>query len=412
MKALFKHLSAITQGEPGSVANHTRSSSRNISSPFVSTTLLAVLLGVPQVPIMGSGKAIAQNASCPAGTTPETIQFNASDSLQDLTQIYNIAGIRTVLSFTEEVPGQVIDRTESRIDGGVYGGLAGPNLRLNIGPGKPPETGNLSPGSATLTITFAQPVTLASPLTLLDVDQQGERDSGRFFRDIATVSAASNNANVPVTLQALGSFTQVSGNIASGVTENSFPDQGEGNVSVTPQGAVDQINIVYTPDTSQARGQDQTIGLAPFTICAPGNAGTIGDTVYQDTNGDGTQNPGEAGIPGINLTLINPGPDGQFGTGDDTTQTTTTDNNGNYSFPVPAGNYRVTVDNPPGGLTPTQTPPQTIVVGAGQNFDTADFGFSPAPTGSIGDTVYRDNNNNNVQDEGDTGIPGVQVTLT
>ncbi|AFY57075.1 putative collagen-binding protein [Rivularia sp. PCC 7116] len=413
MKALFKHLSSITQGEPGSVANNTRLSSRNISSPFLSTTLLAVLLGVPQIPIMSSGKAIAQNAaSCPAGTTPETIQFNASDSLQDLTQIYSIGGIRTVLSFIEEVPNRVIDRTESRIDGGVYGGLQGPNLRLNIGPGKPPETGNLAPGSATLTITFAQPVTLASPLTLLDVDQEGERDSGRFFRDIATVTAANNNSNVAVNLQALGSFTQVSGNTASGTTENSLPDQGQGNVSVTPQGAVDQINITYTPDTSQQRGQDQTIGLAPFTICAPGDAGTIGDTVYQDLNGDGTQNPGEAGIPGINLTLINPGPDGQFGTPDDTTETTTTDNNGRYNFPVPAGNYRVTVDNPPQGFSPTQTPPQTIVVAAGQNFDTADFGFLPQQIGSIGDTVYRDNNNNNVQDEGDTGIPGVQVTLT
>ncbi|MBV6625675.1 MAG: carboxypeptidase regulatory-like domain-containing protein [Rivularia sp. (in: Bacteria)] len=413
MKALFKHLSAITQGEPGSVANNTTLSSRNISNPFLSTTLLAVLLGVPQVPIMGSGKAIAQNAaSCPAGTTPETIQFNASDSLQDLTQVYSIGGIRTVLSFTEEVPGEVIDRTESRIDGGVYGGLTGPNLRLNIGPGKPPETGNLAPGSATLTITFAQPITLASPLTLLDVDQEGERDNGRFFRDITTVTAANNNSNVPVNLQALGSFTQVSGNTASGQTENSLPDRGEGNVAVTPQGAVDQINIVYTPDTSQPRGQDQTIGLAPFTICAPGNAGTIGDTVYQDTNGDGTQNPGEAGIPGINLTLINPGPDGQFGTPDDTTETTTTDNNGRYNFPVTAGNYRVTVDNPPQGFSPTQTPPQTIVVAAGQNFDTADFGFVPQQLGSIGDTVYRDNNNNNVQDEGDTGIPGVTVTLT
>jgi hypothetical protein len=416
MKALFKHLSVITQGEPASVANNTKVSSKNISSPFVSTTLLAVLLGVPQVPMMGGGKAMAQNAaSCPAGTAPETIQFQPSDSLPSLELQYNIGGINIVLNITEEVPNEVIDRTESRFDGGVYGGLQGPNLRLNIGPGKPPETGNLSPGSATVTINFAQPVTLASPLTLLDVDQQGEQDNRRFFRDIVTVNAANNNSNVPVNLQAPGPFTRVSGNTAIGQTGNSFSDQSQANVSVIPQGAVDQISILYTPDTSQSRGQDQTIGLAPFTICAPVNAATIGDTVYRDTNGDGTQNEGEEGIGGINLVLTNPGTDGQFGTPDDTTETTTTDNNGRYNFPVTPGNYRVTVSNPPEGLNPTQTPPETIVVAAGQNFDTADFGFSPqgsVGTGSLGDTVYRDNNNNNVQDEGDVGIGGVPITLT
>ena len=126
MKALFKHLSAITQGEPGTVANNTSYSTKKISTPFVSTTLLTVLLSVPQVPILGGGKAMAQNAaSCPAGTAPETVQFSASDSLQDLTQQYNIGGVNTVLSLSEEVPNQVIDRTESRFDGGVYGGLQG-----------------------------------------------------------------------------------------------------------------------------------------------------------------------------------------------------------------------------------------------------------------------------------------------
>jgi len=35
---------------------------------------------------------------------------------------------------------------------------------------------------------------------------------------------------------------------------------------------------------------------------------TIGDTVYYDLNGDGVQNPGEAGIPGVTveLTYVDP----------------------------------------------------------------------------------------------------------
>ncbi|MGB3636751.1 MAG: SdrD B-like domain-containing protein [Rivularia sp. (in: cyanobacteria)] len=413
MKALFKHLSAITQGEPGSVANKTSVSSKNISTPFLSTTLLAVLLGVPQIPIIGSGKAVAQNAaSCPAGTAPATVRLRLSDNLSDLTQEYNIGGIRTTFTLSEEVPGQVIDRTESRVSNDTYGGTPGNDLRLNIGPGKPPETGNLAPGSATLTITFGQSVTLASPLTLLDVDRNGPRDNNRIFQDVVTVTAANNNSDVSVNLQALGPFTRISGNTALGQIDNSFPDNGDANVSVTPGGDVDQIRIVYQPGTEFGPpGQDQTIGLAPFTICAPQQAATIGDTVYRDNNNNNVQDDGEPGIAGVNLTATGAGPDGQFGTPDDTTQTTTTDNNGIYNFPVTAGNYRVIVDNPPAGLTPTQTPPQTIVVAAGENFDTADFGFSPQETGSIGDTVYTDQNSNNVQDDGEAGREGVTVTL-
>jgi uncharacterized protein (DUF2141 family) len=416
MKALFKHLSAITPGEPGSVANHTSSPHKNIDRSFLSTSLLAMLLGIPQVAIIGGEKAFAQTTgSCPAGTAPATVQLRLSDNLSDLTQEYNIGGIRTIFTLTEEFPGQVIDRTESRVSSDTYGGTPGNDLRLNIGPGKPPETGNLAPGSATLTITFGQSVTLASPLTLLDVDRDGERDFNRTFQDVVTVTASDNNSDVPVNLQALGPFTRISGNTAFGQVDNSFPDVGNANVSVTPGGAVDQIRIEYQPGREFGQpGQDQTIGLAPFTICAPNvQTATIGDTVYRDTNGDGTQNPGEEGIGGINLTLTGAGTDGEFGTDDDTTQTTTTNDNGNYSFPnIPAGNYRVIVDNPPDGLTATQTPPQTIVVGAGENFDTADFGFSPSTVGSIGDTVYTDANNNNVQDAGETGIEGATVTLT
>ncbi len=414
MKALFKHLSAITKGEPGTKMAIALPSFN--SKPFVSTTLFTLLFSIPQLPLIGDGKAMAQTgASCPAGTAPETVRLRLSDNLSDLTQEYNIGGIRTVFTLTEEVPGRVIDTTESGVNSDTYGGTPGNDLRINIGPGKPPETGNLAPGSATLTITFAQSVTLASPLTLLDVDRNGppERDSGRIFQDRVTVTASDNNSNVPVNLQALGRFTQISGNTAFGIVDNSFPENGDANVSVTPGGAVDQIRILYTPGTEYGPpGQDQTIGLAPFTICAPVNAATIGDTVYRDTNGNSTQDPGEEGIAGVNLTLTNPGADGVFGTPDDTTETTTTNQNGIYSFPVTAGNYRVTVSNPPDGLAPTQTPPGTIVVEAGENFDTADFGFSPSTVGSIGDTVYTDTNSNNIQDDGEAGIEGATVTLT
>lgn len=162
MKPLFKRLPEIT---------HTQ-----IFQPL-KRTLLTLLFTVPQVPIqyplLGSissgGKALAQaQTSCPAGTSPATLEWNPTTNLQDfLSQNLSAGGINTTFRFSESSPG-VIDAGETRIESQVYGGLNEPNLRFNIGgnslPGQTPDNNPASVGStATLIITFAQPVTLASP---------------------------------------------------------------------------------------------------------------------------------------------------------------------------------------------------------------------------------------------------------
>jgi hypothetical protein len=415
MKPLFKRLPAIT---------HTQ-----IFQPL-KRTLLTLLFTVPQVPIqyplLGSissgGKALAQaQTSCPAGTSPATLEWNPTNNLQDfLSQNLSAGGIPTTFRFSESSPG-VIDAGETRIETQVYGGLNEPNLRFNIGGnslGRAANDRDSSPvevgSSATLTITFAQPVTLASPLTFLDIDRNGAVDPvGRIFQDRVTIRALNGNTPVGVTGTALGTNTRVTnqGNsvLAEGINENAATTQSAGNIQVRTSERITQIQILYEPGTEfGAPGQDETIGLARLNICAPVPGGTLGDTVYNDTNGNSTQDTGEAGISGVTVNLAGAGPDGQFGSPDDITRTTTTDSNGRYSFPgLPAGNYRVTVNNP-SGLTPTQTQPNPIALATGQNVDTVDFGFRQ---GSIGDTVFNDTNANSVQDQGEPGISGVTINL-
>ena len=145
-------------------------------------------------------------------------------------------------------------------------------------------------------------------------------------------------------------------------------------------------------------------------------AGTIGDTLWYDYNGDGDQDAGEPGIPGITVSLTPP-PGVDLGNGPDVPVTDITDGNGKYLFEnLPAGDYTVTVTNPPAGFANTGDPDGganstsdlTLPLG-GEDLD-QDFGYQP--DGTIGDTIWYDNNGDGDQDPGESGIPGITVQLT
>ena len=70
---------------------------------------------------------------------------------------------------------------------------------------------------------------------------------------------------------------------------------------------------------------------------------SIGDKVWEDTNFNGVQDKGEAGLAGVKVVLTGAGKDGVFGTKDDITATTTTTGSGMYDFNnLDAGKYVLT----------------------------------------------------------------------
>ncbi len=135
----------------------------------------------------------------------------------------------------------------------------------------------------------------------------------------------------------------------------------------------------------------------------PQGFGIIGDTVFQDDDGSGIQDPGEAGLSNITVTLYeDQDGDGVLDPEDAIIATTTTDSNGEYSFfNLPAGDYLVDVDTTDPQI-PTDGGGDPYVLSTGNDPDPvnladdssivldADFGFSPG--GSIGDLVWRDDN--------------------
>ncbi len=146
---------------------------------------------------------------------------------------------------------------------------------------------------------------------------------------------------------------------------------------------------------------------------------SLGDFVWFDIDGDGVQDPGEPGLGGVKVTAVWLGPDGVAGGGDDQTFTTTTNSSGGYTIGnLPAGNYTVTVDDttlPNGITTPTYdlngigTPhTTTTTLTTNQNRTDVDFGYRGS--GSIGDTIFLDADNNGVPGAGE-GLVGVGVTV-
>ena len=74
--------------------------------------------------------------------------------------------------------------------------------------------------------------------------------------------------------------------------------------------------------------------------------GCIGDKVWEDTNHDGCQDPGELGVGGITVTLSGTDDDGN-----PVDMTTETEPNGYYLFEdLPGGNYTVTFSDLPGNF--------------------------------------------------------------
>lgn len=155
------------------------------------------------------------------------------------------------------------------------------------------------------------------------------------------------------------------------------------------------------------------------------NNNSLGDKVWLDANKDGIQNTTEIGVSGITVTLYN-------NAGVSITSTTT-DANGNYRFnALPNGTYAVGFSNLPVGMGFTSSNAGTndsldsdvntssgktpnVTLTGGQYNPTLDAGIypqgTPSFTGSIGDVVWYDLNNNGKQETGEVGVSDVVAIL-
>lgn len=154
---------------------------------------------------------------------------------------------------------------------------------------------------------------------------------------------------------------------------------------------------------------DVTVDAGVYKSC------TLGNYVWEDTNGSGTQDAGENGISGVTVNLYK---DGSL------SGSKTTDVSGLYQFTglVP-GNYTVEFIKPSGyelttalqggdaskDSNPGSDGRSDIILASGDNIDTIDAGlYKPA---SISNMVWEDLNYNGLQDPGEMGLTAITINL-
>jgi len=177
-----------------------------------------------------------------------------------------------------------------------------------------------------------------------------------------------------------------------------------------------------TASFTLAAGQRITTVDAGYWVTTPPGTAKLGDRVWHDANENGIQDSGEPSVAGVTVILYNSG-----GTA---IKQATTDQNGNYLFTdLAAGSYTVGFSNLPDGYTFTQQGlgtaatgsdanpatgrTNTVTLAAGQTNLDVDAGIrsAQAGTGSLGNRVWYDLNNNGLQDAGEVGVQGVTVEL-
>jgi protocatechuate 3,4-dioxygenase beta subunit len=264
-----------------------------------------------------------------------------------------------------------------------------------------------------------------------DTDRDGIQDAGELGLAGITVSLYDNSNNLIAStvtdafglykfsglpVSAAGINYQVQFSLASGYV---FSPQNADAAGVTGANNSDANtttgrtgNVTLTTATPNVTYVD-----AGMYISQPSR---IGDFIWNDLDKDGLQDAGEPGIAGVVVTL--------YDNGGNPVSTTITDNNGHYEFnDVPAGTYTLGITPPPGyqaspkdatgdaadsDFNPTTFRTDPFVVAAGVDI-TRDGGLNvtdPAKA-SVGDFVWADLDNDNLQDANEPGIPGVTVEL-
>ncbi|MCO6450571.1 MAG: DUF11 domain-containing protein [Caldilineales bacterium] len=301
--------------------------------------------------------ALAETSGEPGGVTTNTVTASGKDDLN-----------RDVGPNTDEAPVEIVPVTRAAIGDLVWYDADSDGIQ-DVG----------EPGIANVTVRLYRDdgdgVFEPGTHDILVDETITDADGGYLFHD---AKAGAYFVDVVTTSPSLTGLTFVTG----------------------PQSADEPHGVFTVADGDTYRDADFAFVKEP----GPGNV-IIGDRVWVDVNGDGKQDPGEPGLPGVTVTILNSSnvPIGSA----------VTDSNGIYRIEVPAGNGYKAAPVTPGGYTPTTTQPRLLPdLSPGDQYLDADFGYNRSGLKTIAGLVFEDAANNGVYDTGsDNIIAAVTVDL-
>ncbi|MBD2700531.1 DUF11 domain-containing protein [Spirosoma sp. BT702] len=286
-----------------------------------------------------------------------------------------------------------------------------------------PVTLTVGENNLSIDAGFYFPTATLGDYVWLDVDRDGQLDSGEVGIQGVTVTLVSNGTVVATTTtnaSGLYSFTGLTPGIPYSV---SFTTPVGMTATLANQGSDDSdsdpIGGTTDPVTLTAGENNLSLDAGFYFIPA-----TLGNLVFADNNSNGIQDAGDIPISGVTVTLISNGT---------VVATTTTNLSGEYSFTglTPGVPYSVSFTAPTGytatamqaggtDATDSDANPITgltrsVTLAPGQTNNDIDAGYtpptSPIAVATLGDYVWVDLNGDGQQQVGEPPLSGVTVTL-
>jgi len=261
---------------------------------------------------------------------------------------------------------------------------------------------NLLPGENDQTIDAGYLRQALGDFVWLDLNRNGLLDPGEPGVEGVLVELRDSAGNVVQTTTTDLNGRYIFANLATGTYTVRFT--APANLSFTTQNTTssqlpaisDQIDSDVNPNSGIS--DPVTIGAGEVNLTVDAGlvttiaSATIGDRVFEDTNGNGIQESGEPNVAGVVVNLWTD--DDEDGEPDTQISTTTTDGNGNYSFTnldpnkiyiiqfIPPSGRQFTTPNATSDQQDSDANPSNglsapISLNPGQNDDSVDAGFLP-----------------------------------
>jgi hypothetical protein len=219
-------------------------------------------------------------------------------------------------------------------------------------------------------------------------------------RDVGEPGLAGVDVDV---IDFLGATTRWTTDAGGDWTASGIPVGGDATVDVDdatlPEGAI-LTTLGSDPNTvTVVAGATTSAGEDGYEV-----RGVLTGAVFEDTDGDGVQDPGEPGLAGVDVVVTDvlAAP-----------TTVTTDANGDWSATLMPGDATVDVDEaslPAGAVQTAGTDPDVVTVVAAQSVAAGDDGYQLR--GDLTGTVFEDVDGDGVRDAGEPGLAGVDVDVT